>query len=250
MEIEWVHIPSGSFMMGTPHDEVAERIQRYSLQNFSLENPQAEVYIDGYDISKYPITNQQYREFVDNSGYVSISPLLAQYARQDDQALAHHPVAWISWFDALAFCQWATCRLPSEAEWEKAARGPDAYRFPWGNHWELGRCNSIEEGNGTTTPVDSYARGASPYGVHDMAGNVWEWTCGWVTTHCLSPKFPGLPGELEEHIFPGQHLPILRGGSLGVGQEFVRSAYRYVRYDPRGRYDWVGFRCVKLESGW
>jgi len=161
IEFNWVTIPAGEFLMGSdkqrddeaPHDEL----------------PQHTVYLPEFRISRMPVTNGQYKMFVDATGHRAPEHW-AEGMKHD------HPVVYVTWDDAQDFCQWAGVRLPTEAEWEKAARGTDGRIYPWGDnppHDTL--CNFGYTKNGTT-PVGSYLKGASPYGVLDMAGNVWEWT--------------------------------------------------------------------------
>jgi formylglycine-generating enzyme required for sulfatase activity len=251
MEFEWTEIPAGEFLMGTPEDEVEQLVQKYKSVCFRHEVPQRRVYADTFEISKYPVTNAQFTEFVRATGH---SRGVWPYESYDD--FPDHPVAWVNLYEAQAFCQWARCRLPTEAEWEKAARGPDGFRYPWGNEWEDDRCNSRESGLMMTTPVGQYPQGASPYGVHDMAGNVWEWTSGWLISDVIpavwwaweSPRWdPVEHGEwLDERLDCARSFPILRGGGTNSNRIGVRCAFRLIGYEPRTWGDFFGFRCVKL----
>ena len=249
MNIEWIQIPDGQFQMGIANEEASHLANTYNSQTFLWEAPQRPVWLDTFEISKYPVTYRQYDAFRNATGRTRmVSPYYAQHRRTGDDSILDHPVAWVSWYDALAFCQWAGVRLPTEAEWEKAARGSDGLRYPWGNQWCDEYCNSSERGETMTTPVNAYPQGASPYGVMDLAGNVWEWTDGWITTNIMSPKQIGEQDQHDEHLTTYEHLPILRGGSTASNHVGVRTTLRFAKYDPHQWGDWVGFRCVRLAS--
>jgi len=165
-----VHIPAGEFLIGSD--------PRTDPHGRASEHPQHILHLPGYSIARLPITNQQYQAFVRATGY----PQPINWTGGASPVGPGHPVVYVSRHDAAMYCRWlseATGKpyaLPSEAEWEKAARGKDGRIYPWGNEWQAGRCNSREEGLRATTPVGQYALGKSPYGLLDMAGNVWEWT--------------------------------------------------------------------------
>ena len=203
--IEMVTIPAGEFLYG-------EGKQRILLPE--------------YRMAKTPVTNAQYKAFVDATG-----------RRAPDhwkngqilQGKADHPVVEVSWEDAQAFCDWAGCQLPIEKEWEKAARGTDGREYPWGNGWEAGRCNTEEAGIEDTTPVNKYPRGVSPYGLLDMAGNVWEWCEDWYDDD--------------------RKYRVLRGGSWRSLRSWARCAPRPGHYPyPDYRYRSVGFRCCVVAT--
>ncbi len=188
---EYVHIPAGEFWMGSRRESDA---------------PMRRVYLDGYYISRYPVTNAEYRTFVEATGYGipehwqdGIYPAWA----------ADHPVAYVSWQDAAAYCRWARGRLPTEAEWEKAARGTDEREYPWGNTFDASLCNSRESGIKVTTAVARYSpEGDSPYGVSDMAGNVWEWVLDW-----SAPSYDSASSLRNPMGPPTGKAKVIRGGS-------------------------------------
>jgi formylglycine-generating enzyme required for sulfatase activity len=214
-----IFIPKGEFLMGS--------------NDYDDEKPPHRVTLDDYWIYKFPVTVAQYRRFCQATGRQE--PLPPNWGWQDD-----HPIVNVSWNDATAYATWAGVRLPTEAEWEKAARGTDGRRYPWGNEWDASRCNNWKTGPEQTTPVGSYPQGVSPYGVHDMVGNVWEWCADWYgenyyrTAPSENPKGPGW----------GQYR-VLRGGSWYLNPRLVRVAFRdWLAPDFRNYI--VGFRCVAV----
>ena len=210
--MEMVRIPEGEFIMGSPDGS-------------SNEKPQHTVYLDAFEIAKYPLTNLQYRVFLDMNPDHPKPP--GWRKRTYPAGKDHHPVVGISWGEATACAAWLSrdtgreFRLPTEAEWEKAARGTDGRRYPWGNEFDSGRCNTEEGSTGNTTPVDAYATGASPYGVMDMAGNVWEWCADWYDSAYYEKdenRNPGGPEKGESRV--------ARGGSWRLLQDNARCSYR------------------------
>jgi len=183
---DMIYIPKGRFKMGTSKLDIEHIINEcgnWKTDVFLREEPQQEVWLDSYLIDKYPITNEKYKLFIDATGYkvpYQDKPMAKPFnwdenTRTFPPYFSDHPVVLIDWQDAYTYAEWAGKRLPTEAEWEKAARGTDGRLWPWGNHWEPNLCNHGMNSSRYTTPVYAYQSGASPYGVIDMAGNVWEW---------------------------------------------------------------------------
>jgi formylglycine-generating enzyme required for sulfatase activity/energy-coupling factor transporter ATP-binding protein EcfA2 len=229
---EWVEIPAGEFWMGG--------------EEFSDERPVHRVRLDTFYISRVPITNAQYRLFVEAAGH---KPPEDWEEGRPPRGTESHPVVNVSWHDAMAYCEWLgrqlqvpgsrlqvwrngqlealnlgpgtwTVRLPSEAEWEKAARGDrDRRAYPWGDTFDANRCNSYELRLGDTTPVGIFSDGASPYGVLDMAGNVWEWT------HSVYKDYPYDPGDGREDR-GAEGARVVRGGAFNDLAGYVRCAFR------------------------
>jgi formylglycine-generating enzyme required for sulfatase activity len=231
---EMVYVPPGWFLMGSD--------KRRDPQARDNELPQHWVWLDGYWIGKYPITNEQYAAFVRASGHeVPDDWTDGVIPRQKE----HHPVGGISWHDAQAYCKWLGAaagrpfRLPTEAEWEKAARGSDGRVYPWGLHPDPRRANYADTGIRDTSAIGQFPLGVSPYGCHDMAGNVWEWT------NSLDKPYPYNAADGREGT--GSWLRVLRGGTYLDSAQRVRCASRR-RDDPYDRDGYFGFRVVLSPS--
>lgn len=215
---EMIFIPAGEFIMGS--------------NDYDHEKPQRKVCLDGYWIYKYPVTVAQYRKFCEATKWKM--PDAPNWGWKDD-----HPIVNVTWHDAVTYCEWAGVRLATEAEWEKAARGTDGRKFPWGDEWNENKCaNSIKPNHlSNTVAVGSYPQGVSPFGVLDMAGNVWEWCSS------LHAPYPYNSNDGREDLKAlGER--VLRGGSWGDGYEVnFRCAGRGGSY-PDGWWTCGGFRCA------
>lgn len=216
-----VYIPPGEFLMGL------------SLYPDGNEYPQHTVYLDGFWIGKYEVTNAQYRKCVEAGA--CDEPEDRDYYRQSEYA--NSPVVYVNWYDAQDYARWAGGRLPTEAEWEKAARGTDGRTYPWGDVWDPKRCNTKDGGPDDLTPVGHYSpAGDSPYGVSDMAGNVWEWTSS------LLRPYPYNPNDGREDPHSGEDR-VARGGGWSYAPDNSRSWLRYTIHSGDGRFS-LGFRLV------
>jgi formylglycine-generating enzyme required for sulfatase activity len=206
------------------------------------EQPIHTVYLDAFEITKYPVTNSQYACFVAATGR---RPPQHWGGTIPPDGLRTHPVVAVSWGDAAAFCAWlgeqdnATIRLPTEAEWEKAARGTDGREYPWKGPFDKTLCNMVDTGIGGTSPVGIFPAGESPYDVAEMAGNVWE----WVNDRYDSDYYRVSPASNPQGPATGANR-VLRGGSWDLDVNDVRSAYRNFG-DPDHWYLGSGFRCVR-----
>lgn len=241
LEPEMVDILAGEFLMGSnpKRDPCAQ----------DREQPQHTLALPGYQLSRTPVTNAQYAAFVQAQNH----PAPSHWSDGNlPEQKADHPVVQVTWHDAAAFARWLSActgkayRLPSEAEWEKAARGSDGRLYPWGDEWDPSRCNAKECGIGDTTSVVAYANGASPYGVLDMSGNVFEWTLSLWGTDMKEPDFryPYDPQDGREDQHAGNAvLRVLRGGGFYYSSVYARAGCRLRSY-PDYRVRTRGFRLA------
>ena len=232
-EMVMIYIPSGSFLMGSDKSQ-----DRYA---FSNELPQHSVHLEAYWIDKYEVTNKQYRLCV-QEGICRPAP----FDHDPNLNADHQPVVSVSWYDAKTYCHWVGADLPTEAQWEKAARGTAGQIYPWGD--QAATCqyavmgeifsNGCGAGNGAW-PVGSKPDGASPYGLMDMSGNAAEWVEDW---------YEGYPGTSYESDWYGSTVKVLRGGSWSVGIPHIRAAARSGRFPDATGYigSTVGFRCAAV----
>jgi formylglycine-generating enzyme required for sulfatase activity len=220
----------------------------------NTEKPQHTVILDPFRIDQTEVTNRMYRQCV-NAG---ACPAPARSMEFDDPNMIDHPVVWVDWQAAATYCTWAGRRLPTEAEWEKAARGTDGRTFPWGSFPIAGHLvnfadrnldedwadPSIDDGHEYSAPVGSYPAGASPYGALDMAGNVWEWVNDWFDPAYYLDSVTNNPdGPFSSPT--GTHS--VRGGSFLSNARNLRAAYRY-GYSPNTAAADLGFRCASNEA--
>ncbi len=222
--VPMVAIPAGEFTMGSANE---------------IERPPHPVSVAAFEIDKFEVTNEQFEKFVAETGYVTEAEEAGETSwRYYDKDKPRHPVVKVTWNDAQAFCEWAEKRLPTEAEWEKAARGTDGRTYPWGNDWDVNKGNTKDAGYRGTTIVGSFPSGGSPYGVMDMAGNVAEWTSDWFQ------PYPGYPGGDGEAQYFGEKYRVIRGGGWFSDQNLVRTTERSASGVELANDD-VGFRCAR-----
>jgi formylglycine-generating enzyme required for sulfatase activity len=258
--IPMIRIPGGKFWMGAQkrdknkanYDEEA-----YEKKSVYDEIPVHQVELSPFLISKYPITVGQYQRFVEDGGYDDenhwINGEFGKFKEhgkwQEQLQYPSRPVVRVSWYEAAAFAHWGGGRLPSEAEWERAARGPDQnYRkYPWGNKVPDGETANFNESKvGHVTPVGIFPESRSPEGVIDMAGNVWEWCWDWISFDYY--QFCVKQGVVKNPMGPDEgNGRVLRGGAFGLNRVGLRCAYR-VMINPHNRYYDVGFRVVRALS--
>jgi formylglycine-generating enzyme required for sulfatase activity len=223
--IVMVYIPAGEFTMGSDDGD---------KDAFENEKPENRIYLDGYWIGKYEVTYEQYDKYCEEE----------DKEKPGDQGWGrgNRPVINVSWVEAAAYCGWLSkktglnFKLPTEAQWEKAARGTKGLIYPWGNKFVKNICNSYESGLGKTIPVGEFSAGVSPYGCIDMAGNVWEWCSDRYSKFIRNNK-----GQFK------RSLRVVRGGSWINVARLVRCACIY-GFDPLGHVSFLGFRlCLDIK---
>jgi formylglycine-generating enzyme required for sulfatase activity len=269
---EMIVVPAGPFAMGSSAAEVARGVaecrKRAKPEHearcegwFRAEGPQHQVTLDTFAIDRNEITTAQFEKFVAATGHRTTAEREGSgWVRREKDGVwgwenvkgatwrapggpgttagPAHPAVQVSWSDASLYCTWAGGRLPTEAEWEKAARGGDGRRYPWGNDWDAARAAARHVTRGTAA-VGSYPAGASPYGVHDMAGNVWEWTADWYAPDYYAqspPRNPTGPAAGDQRV--------VRGGSW-LNEPFFLALTHRVEGRPEARANNLGFRCAR-----
>lgn len=256
-------IPEGNFLMGAENEDIFAKTH---------EKPQRKVYLSPYLIDIFPITNEQFGKFIDENGYKERSywssegwqwkirlkvrnPLSWNTKDWNDPA---QPVAGVSWYEAEAYAKWANKQLPTEAQWEKASRGTDNRRYPWGNDFPTSKVTNYNNTVGHTTRVGSYPEGISPFGCYDMSGNVNNWCRDWYWedfyAYCIKNNINedpfldnNLKSKLKHDIEINLQLKSDRGGGFATPREYweVLSCTDKVAWEQQERYPWSGFRTIK-----
>jgi formylglycine-generating enzyme required for sulfatase activity/transcriptional regulator with XRE-family HTH domain/energy-coupling factor transporter ATP-binding protein EcfA2 len=259
---DFVRVEGGSFWMGDDNSPEED------------ERPRHRVFLDAFELAKHPTTNAMFARFIDDGGYADsrwwtaaitdgrwAEGKIRDYAGErsepaywDDPRFNNpaQPVVGVTWYEAVAYCAWLsaalddghTYRLPTEAEWERAARGPQGWAYPWGDEWREDHCNSKESNLGVTSPVGLFPQGAAGGGLQDMAGNVYEWCQDW-----YAQDYYARSGDAHNPAGPEKgEMRILRGGSWwSTGTAYCRCGFRY-RLVPWDWYNGRGFRCARTSS--
>lgn len=238
---EMILIPAGPFIIGSNKTDTQGKAKEYGfLQALYVdEHPRRTVNLDSFLIDKYEVTNGEFIVFYQaTQGNVANSFIEKQ--KQEISQWSQLPVNQVTWFQAQAYCEWKKKRLPTELEWEKAARGPDGLEYPWGNSWNA---ENLNEGSGEwesgLAPVGSFSQGKSFYGVHDMSGNVAEWIADWYQMY---------PGNKYKSQFSGTSHKVVRGGGWGgIGHYVIPALFRASHRDyekPDRIFIDIGFRCA------
>jgi formylglycine-generating enzyme required for sulfatase activity len=225
-----VYIPAGEFIQGTN-------------MRHADEGPEHTVYLDGYYMDLYEVTNYEYKSFIDAVGYGRPPHWITGTYPKGKK---YHPVVYVDMFDGQAYCRWTGKRIPTESEWEKAARGTDGRIHPWGNDFDEKKGNVVALGIKDTTPVGAFEEGRSPYGLYDMIGNAWEWTSTWFYPY----EGSDIPAKDEYYA---KKVVTLKGGSWFDCSAYNcgMSAYTFNRsqFSPTVKNNSFGFRCAKDGDG-
>lgn len=236
---DMVKIPGGTFTMGSDKEDTEGKGAEFGMAKplYLDEHPRHEVNLPTYYMDRYEVTNAQFKRYVDA---IKARPPRSWPNGEMPPGRERHPVTHINWYEAQQYCAWAGKRLPTEEEWEKAARGADGREYPWGNDFDGEKANTGGAGVNDLAPVGTFPQGKSPYGVEDMAGNVWEWTADWYQPY---------PGSTYQSKDFGQQFKVLRGSSWGgtghyALNYFYRSAHRF-RIEPEMSFADAGIRCAK-----
>ena len=216
-----VYVPGGTFLIGRGDGD-------------KFESPSSTVPIQPFFIDRTEVTNEEYQQFVKATGH----PAPPNWSKgRFPEGRAKFPVVNVSWSDAVAYADWAQKRLPTEAEWEYAARGADGRTYPWGNVWNPDYANADRGPKGQIVPVGAYSSGASPFDLLDMCGNVWEWTSSELVSYVDKNK-KLVPSKLK--------VKVIRGGAYDAPRGYATTTYRgYLPQNKVGGYDKTGFRCVR-----
>ena len=263
MPNDMVYVAHGPSVMGMDKEEPAGSGKKptaydrrmktpWSAEAFKDEGPAHMVFLDSFLIDRHEVSNKDYGEFMTAQGH----PAPAYW---DDPRLNRpaQPVAGVNWYEAKAYCEYRSKRLPTEAEWEKAARGPNANLYPWGQDFDPSKVNYGKH-HDATTPVDSYPEGVSYYGVYNMAGNVFEWVTDWYDPRyygkletMVNPTGPakavwiGGTGTYVDRLTVGEKR-VIRGGSWIAPESTVRTTHRFWNHPLNNSYGvGLGFRCAK-----
>ena len=219
-------VPAGEFIMG-------------SNERWDDEAPEHISTTDAFYIDLNEVTNADYKIFVKATKRTHPFHWPEGHLPKSKE---NHPVTYVSWFDANDYCSWAGKRLPTEQEWEKAARGEEGLIYPWGNEWSLDKSNNPYKNSTGTEPVGSYPKGRSPYGLNDISGNVWEWVDSYYLPH------PGNPVTRAEY---GEDKRVLKGGSwfdcLSYGCGLSAPTFNRSFFTPEVKNNSFGFRCAKTK---
>ena len=239
-----LYVPAGKFIMGSKAEDALAECQKLfsgcQLGRFENEQPPHDVDLKEFWIDQTEVTNKQYAACVSGGGCTRPSQTdnFDRSSYYGNSEFDEFPVVYVNWYKAKTYCEWAGRRLPTEAEWEKAARGTDQRTYPWGEGLDCQKANYVDSCFGNTSPVGNYESGKSPYGAYDMAGNVAEWVNDWYSKTYYQNSPPSNPLGPDSGIYH-----VVRGGSKANGN--VPSADREYIVPPDWNYGFIGFRCAR-----
>lgn len=265
LEGDMIFIPAGQFVFGTNQTDKSGLGASMGIPKplYLDSHPEQKPFLKGFYIDRLEVTNRRYQKFLEDvprhPDYKAIVETLGYYAppkgwrkTQFPEGLGDHPVIWVTWFDAANFCQWAGKRLPTEREWERAARGTQGRAYPWGNEFERNRANLPNKigSKVALSKVGAFPKGATPEGIQDLIGNVWEW---------IEDDYAAYPGNTFKFEDFDEDYKVIRGASVSdighfpgefyakVLKEYARAGYRQYAAADQGASD-VGFRCVSTNA--
>ena len=232
-------IPAGEFIMGTNRTDPENTHLKIGTVKplYKDQHPEHKVHVDAFYIDQYEVTNREYKKFID----ATLFPELPGHWEKGtfSEGKGELPVTNVTWREAFTYALWAGKRLPTEPQWEKAARGAEGRLFPWGDEYQKGWANVGIDGAKALASGGSYPKDVSPHNVFDMAGNVMEWTSSWYQPY---------PGNTYKFKKFGEEFKVLRGNGFQKGGHYFLEAYRYTFYRTEAKLDEyfenVGFRCV------
>jgi formylglycine-generating enzyme required for sulfatase activity len=232
-------VPAGEFIMGTNRTDPDNTHLKIGTVKplYKDQRPEHKVHLNAFYIDQYEVTNSEYKQFIDATQFPELPGHWEEGTFPEGEK--DLPVTNVTWGEALAYALWAGKRLPTEAQWEKAARGTEGRLFPWGEEYQKGWANVGVDGAKGLVSGGSYPKDVSPYQVFDMAGNVMEWTASWYQL------YPGNDYQFKKF---GREFKVLRGNGFQKGGHYFLEAYRYTFYrteaKPDEYFENVGFRCV------
>ncbi|MZG29550.1 MAG: formylglycine-generating enzyme family protein [Nitrospinae bacterium] len=236
---EMVLVPAGEFIMGTNKvDEEGTHKKIGSVKPLYIDqHPERKLYLGDFYMDRYEVTNEEYQKFLKATKFTDRPAHWENGTFPEGMAL--HPVTQVTWWEGWSYCMWAGKQLPTEAQWEKSARGPNGLPYPWGEEFVKGKSNLGIEGDRKAAPVTAYPEDVSPYKIYGLSGNVMEWTLDWYL------PYPGNPKPNSRY---GKELKVLRGNGFQKAGHYFLPAYRYAfnrtEVNPNDFFENVGFRCA------
>ena len=234
-----VLIPSGEFIMGTNKVDTEGTHKKIGAVKplYLDQHPERNLFLGPFYMDRYEVTNEEYQGFLNATQFTDLPAHRVDGKNPEGKGL--HPVTQVTWWEAWSYCMWAGKQLPTEAQWEKSARGPNGLPYPWGKEFVKGKANLGIDGDRKTASVTAYPEDISPYEVYGLSGNVMEWTQDWY--------LPYLGNSRSDPRF-GRELKVLRGNGFQKAGHYFLPAYRYAftrtEANPNDFFENVGFRCA------
>ncbi|MBC8286960.1 MAG: SUMF1/EgtB/PvdO family nonheme iron enzyme [Nitrospinae bacterium] len=236
---EMVLVPAGEFIMGTNMVDTEGTHKKIGAVKplFLDQHPEQKLFLGSFYMDRYEVTNEEYQGFLKATQFTDLPAHWVGGVFPEE--LASHPVTQVTWWEGWSYCMWAGKQLPTEAQWEKSARGPSGLPYPWGEEFVKGKSNLGIDGDRKTSLVTAYAEDVSPYGIYGLSGNVMEWTLDWYL------PYPGNPNSKSRF---GRELKVLRGNGFQKAGHYFLPAFRYAftrtEASPNDFFENVGFRCA------